>query len=75
MEKAFRDEAEFEAEYERFLSGRPQAGEEVRDSHERMEASFRDYLDIFGMWVFRHAYECGYAAAISKAADGGDGDA
>ncbi len=66
MEKAFTNEAEFEEKYERFLGDLPQAGEEIRDGHARMESSFRDYLDAFEKWVFRHAYECGYAAAMEE---------
>ena len=66
--KAFLNEDEFEGAYERFLADLPQAGRRITDSHDRMESSFRDYLDAFEKWVFRHAYESGYAAAV--AADG-----
>ena len=65
MPQAFSDEAEFEEAYERFLGGLPKAGKGITDSHEKMEACFLDYLDAFERWVFRHAYECGYAAAIA----------
>ena len=67
--KAFLNEDEFEGAYERFLANLPQAGRAVTDSHDRMEECFRDYLDAFEKWVFRHAYESGYAAAV--AADSG----
>lgn len=67
--RAFASEAELEAAYERFLADLPQAGRAVTDSHDRMEECFRDYLDAFEKWVFRHAYESGYAAAV--AADSG----
>lgn len=63
--KAFLSEDEFEGAYERFLADLPQAGRRIADCHERMESSFRDYLDAFEKWVFRHAYESGYAAAVA----------
>lgn len=69
--KAFLSEDEFEEAYERFLADLPQAGRRIADCHERMESSFRDYLDAFEKWVFRHAYESGYAAAVAGAANRG----
>lgn len=63
--KAFASESDFDEAYEKFLADLPQAGIAVRSRHERMEASFRKYLDAFEQWVFRHAYEAGYAAAMA----------
>ena len=62
---AFRNEEEFEEAYVKFLASLPQAGKRITDSHEKMEACFLDYLDAFEKWVFRHAYEAGYAAAMA----------
>ena len=64
--RAFSNEAELEVAYEQFLANLPQAGKGISDSHERMEACFRDYLDAFERWVFRNAYESGYAAAMGR---------
>ncbi len=69
---AFRSEAEFEDAYERFLANLPQAGDAITGSHARMESSFRDYLDAFEKWVFRNAYESGYAAATAACIGGPD---
>ncbi len=69
---AFRSDAEFEDAYERFLANLPQAGDTIMGSHARMESSFRDYLDAFEKWVFRHAYESGYAAAAATYSGGPD---
>nr|WP_300816144.1 hypothetical protein [uncultured Acetatifactor sp.] len=63
--KAFASESEFDKAYERFLADLPQASGVIRHRHEKMEASFRDYLDAFEKWLFRHAYEAGYAAAMA----------
>ena len=63
--KAFASESEFDKAYERFLADLPQAGGVIRRRHEKMEASFRAYLDAFEKWLFRHAYEAGYAAAMA----------
>ena len=63
--KAFANESEFDEAYERFLADLPQAGIAVRSRHERMERNFTAYLDAFEKWVFRHAYEAGYAAAMA----------
>ena len=70
--KAFTSESEFDDAYERFLADLPQAGEEITGGHERMESSFLAYLDAFERWVFRHAYECGYAAAMAADSAGTD---
>lgn len=68
--KAFANESEFDKAYEDFLAGCLQkAGREVVDSHAKMERSFQSYLDAFEKWVFRNAYEGGYAAALAGAAD------
>ena len=72
--KAFASEPEFEEAYVKFLAGLPQAAEEITGGHERMESSFMAYLDAFERWIFRHAYECGYAAAMA-ADSGGTGAA
>ena len=69
---AFRNEEEFEEAYVKFLASLPQAGKRITDSHEKMEACFLDYLDAFERWVFRHAYECGYAAAMAADSAGTD---
>lgn len=69
MPKAFLSEAEFEEAYEKFLGNLPSAGKRIMDSHDKMEVCFRDYLDAFERWVFRQAYEDGYAAAVSKIGD------
>ena len=74
VSKAFSSETEFEEAYERFLVGLPQAGEEITGGHERMESSFMAYLDAFERWVFLHAYESGYTAAMA-AGSGGTGAA
>ena len=68
--KAFASESEFDDAYERFLASLPQAGKRITDSHEKMEACFLDYLDAFERWVFRHAYESGYAAAMAAVSSG-----
>lgn len=77
MSKAFSDEAEFEETYVRFLENLPPAWKGIPDSHERLDACFLDYLDAFERWVFRHAYEGGYVAAMERigGADGGTGAA
>ena len=63
--KAFESESKFDKAYEKFLADLPQAGGVIRNRHARMEDSFRSYLDAFEKWVFRHAYEAGYAAAMA----------
>ncbi|WP_300772341.1 hypothetical protein [uncultured Acetatifactor sp.] len=63
--KAFASESDFDEAYEKFLADLPQAGIAVRSRHERMERNFTAYLDAFEKWVFRHAYEAGYAAAMA----------
>ena len=63
--KAFASESEFDKAYERFLADLPQASGVIRRRYEKMEASFRAYLDAFERWLFRHAYEAGYAAATA----------
>lgn len=68
--KAFESESKFDKAYEKFLADLPQAGGVIRNRHARMEDSFRSYLDAFEKWVFRHAYEAGYAAALAGVADG-----
>ena len=70
--KAFASESEFDDAYERFLEGLPQESGVIRHRHEKMEASFLAYLDAFERWVFRHAYECGYAAAMAADSAGTD---
>ena len=67
--KAFESESKFDKAYEKFLADLPQAGGVIRNRHARMEDSFRSYLDAFEKWVFRHAYEAGYAAALAGTAD------
>ncbi len=67
--KVFANEAKFEEAYERFLGNLPEAGKVIRDRHAIMESSFRDYLDSFERWVFRHAYEHGYETAMLMARD------
>lgn len=69
--KAFASESEFDKAYERFLADLPQASGVIRRRHKKMEASFRDYLDAFEKWLFRHTYEAGYAAAMAVASGAG----
>nr|WP_296440751.1 hypothetical protein [uncultured Acetatifactor sp.] len=72
--KAFTNESEFDQAYEKFLADLPQAGNAIRNRHAMMENCFRDYLDAFEKWVFRHAYEAGYAAALAGAESTGGHD-
>mgnify|MGYP001027886048 CR=1 FL=1 len=67
--KVFANETEFNDAYERFVASLPRADDEIIENHERMETCFRDYLDAFEKWIFRHAYASGYAAAMSKSKD------
>ena len=63
--KACASDSDVDEAYEKFLADLPQAGSAVRSRHERMERNFTAYLDAFEKWVFRHAYEAGYAAAMA----------
>lgn len=69
--KAFASESEFDGAYEKFLANLPQASGVIRNRHARMESCFQAYLDALERWVFRHAYEAGYAAALAGTADVG----
>ena len=49
----------------------PQATEAIKSSYEGMRDMFGKYLDAIEEWAFRHAYQCGYEAAMKAMQEGG----
>ena len=67
----FPDEEIFNKIYEKCLEDRPQATEEIRETYGAMHDNFERYLSAIEEWMFRHAYQCGYEAALQHLQKGG----
>lgn len=68
---AFSDEETFQTIYMECLERRPHAPEAVTNSYSAMGEIFEEYLSAVEEYTFRHAYQCGYEAAIAEMKKGG----
>ena len=60
----FPNEETFQKIYEECLGTIPQATEAIKSSYAGMGKMFEKYLAATEEWMFRHAYQCGYEAAV-----------
>ncbi len=67
----FPDEETFQRIYAECLTATPQATEAIKSSYDGMNDMFNKYLDATEEWMFRHAYQCGYEAAMKALQKGG----
>ena len=67
----FPDEETFQKIYCECLEKAPQAPEAVTNSYSAMSEIFEEYLSAVEEYTFRHAYQCGYEAAIAEMKKGG----
>ncbi len=67
----FANEEEFQEIYDNFLKeGRPDDGS-VMNAYKKMSEAIENYVIAVEEDMFRHAYECGYKAAMEKMRKGG----
>lgn len=63
----FPDEESFNKIFDACMDNAPQAPEQVRTAYMEMYSAFERYLDAIEEYKFRHAYQCGYEAAVQQA--------
>lgn len=67
----FPNEETFQKIYNECLETTPQATEAIKSSYAGMNNMFDKYLAATEEWMFRHAYQCGYEAAMKAMQKGG----
>ncbi len=67
----FPNEETFQKIYEECLESIPQATEAIKSSYAEMGLQFGKYIAATEEWMFHHAYQCGYEAAIKAMQKGG----
>lgn len=67
----FPNEETFQKIYEECLTTIPNATEAIKSSYAGMNNMFDKYLAATEEWMFRHAYQCGYEAAMKALQKGG----
>lgn len=67
----FQTEEQFNKIYEKCLATMPQATKAIETSYHGMDDMFNDYIEALEEHTFRHAYQCGYEAAMAEINNGG----
>lgn len=67
----FPNEETFQRIYAECLTTTPQATGVIKSSYAGMNDMFDKYLAATEEWMFRHAYQCGYEAAMKALQKGG----
>ena len=67
----FPNEEAFQETYAECLESIPKATEAIRSAYAEMGSLFDKYVAATEEWVFRHAYKCGYEAAMKAMQKGG----
>lgn len=65
----FPDEASFQRIYEECLENGSQVSQKTRDSYDKMQTWFEEYVCAIQEDTFRYAYQCGYEAARKEIAE------
>lgn len=66
--QVFQNEEEFQKIYDECLERMPDAPAKNAELYELMQNAFDEYLDAHNEYIFRSAYQLGYAAAVEAAA-------
>ena len=70
--KVFPNEETFQKIFLECLENAPTATEAIKSSYSGMDSMFNNYIEAIEEWIFRHAYQCGYEAALNEMGKGGD---
>lgn len=67
----FPNEEAFQETYAECLGTIPKATEAIKSTYAEMGKMLEKYLAATEEWMFRHAYQCGYEAAMEAMQKGG----
>lgn len=62
----FQNEEIYQKIFLESLESIPQATEAIKKSYSEMGSVFEEHIGAIEEWMFRHAYECGYRAAMDE---------